>query len=195
MTTYWLLGKDSYDRPLPDYNQVFGTDNPQPKKLAATVGKTIRDRPSRISTDSAFFDNDGSRGPSRRTSSVEVSVLTEGRKISSEAIQEKGESEKGSPARKLSDGFVGDQAGVDRLSVDRLSVNRGNQEEIKDSDFDNNDNEAVVFGLDEVEDEHFDRNEKNSDDMWQKINVPREHNIEIIRPQTATRLVDVDESL
>lgn len=39
MKTYWLVGRDDYDKPLPDFRELSAEDHPPPKLLGVT-GKT-----------------------------------------------------------------------------------------------------------------------------------------------------------
>ena len=39
INTYWLLGRTDYKKELPDFDEIFGADDPPPPRLPPTQGK------------------------------------------------------------------------------------------------------------------------------------------------------------
>ena len=56
MNTYWLLGKENYDKPLPNFDQQFKNDQPPPKRLPPTSGKPANPKVIRPSAESGFSE-------------------------------------------------------------------------------------------------------------------------------------------
>lgn len=40
MKTYWLVGREDYNKPLPDFSVLSVEDNPPPRLLPPATGKT-----------------------------------------------------------------------------------------------------------------------------------------------------------
>ena len=87
MGTFWLVGKDDYVSPLPNYRSELLKDQPQPQFLPPTSGKVANTKVSRPSTESGFSEmNMDSRknsnisgvaltGAQRRTGTTELPLI------------------------------------------------------------------------------------------------------------------------
>ena len=104
MNTYWLIGREGYEKPLPDYQAMLNQDNPAPTFLPFTTGRS-QTRAPRPSTESGFSESDVmqnrkiSREGSMRKPSMDGSV--ESRRMSVEGSLRKTSME-GSEGRRTS---------------------------------------------------------------------------------------------
>lgn len=54
--SYWLMGRDGYTKPWPDFDELAAEDSPKPIKLPTTNGRKFRSSVSRPSQESGIFD-------------------------------------------------------------------------------------------------------------------------------------------